>query len=63
MGHLEVIHTGTSILYDWEILGSSISIVDILRFDDLSIDDQSSMLRSLICIVTILTDFKQIGLV
>ena len=39
--NLELIHTGTSILYDWDILGSSIYIVDILR-----IDDQSSILRS-----------------
>ena len=46
MGNLEVIHTGTSILYDWEILGSPISIVDILRIDDLRIYDQSSILRS-----------------
>ena len=41
VGNLEVIHTGTLILYDWDILGSSIYIVDIL-----SIDDQSSILRS-----------------
>ena len=46
VGNLEVIHSGTSILYDWDILGSSIYIVDILRIDDLSIDDQSSILRS-----------------
>ena len=46
MGNLEVIHTGTSILYGWDILGSSIYIVDILRIDDLRIDDQSSILRS-----------------
>ena len=46
MGNLEVIHTGTLILYDWDILGSSIYIVDILRIDDLRIDDQSSILRS-----------------
>ena len=46
MGNLEVIYTVTSILYDWDILGSSIYIVDILRIDDLSIDDQSSILRS-----------------
>ena len=46
VGNLEVIHTGTSISYDWDILGSSIYIVDILRIDDLSIDDQSSILRS-----------------
>ena len=46
VGNLEVIHTGTLILYDWDILGSSIYIVDILRIDDLRIDDQSSILRS-----------------
>ena len=46
VGNLEVIHTGTSILYDWDVLGSSICIVDILRIDDLRIDDQSSILRS-----------------
>ena len=46
MGNLEVVHSGTSILYDWDILGSSIYIVDILRIDDLRIDDQSSILRS-----------------
>ena len=46
VGNLEVIHTGTSILYDWDILGSSIYIVDKLRIDDLRIDDQSSILRS-----------------
>ena len=46
MGNLEVIYTVTSILYDWDILGSSIYIVDILRIDDLRIDDQSSILRS-----------------
>ena len=46
MGNLEVIHTGTLILYDWEILGSSIYIVDILQIDDLRFDDQSSILRS-----------------
>ena len=46
MGNLEVIHTGTSILYDWDVLGSSICIVDILRIDDLRFDDQSSILRS-----------------
>ena len=40
MGNLEVIHTGTLILYDWDISGSSIFIVDILRIDDLRIDDQ-----------------------
>ena len=60
-GNLEVIHTVTSILYDWNILGSSIYIVDIFRIDDLRInnlrinnlrindlriDDQSSILRS-----------------
>ena len=45
MVNLEVIHTGTSILYDWDILESSIYIVDILRIDDLRIDDQSSILR------------------
>ena len=44
--NFEVIHTGTSILYDWGILGSSIHIVDILSIDDLRIDDQSSILRS-----------------
>ena len=44
--NLEVIHTGTLILYDWDLLGSSIYIVDILRIDDLRIDDQSSILRS-----------------
>ena len=52
MGNLEAIHTGTSILYDWDILGSSIYIVDTLRIDDLRIDDQSSMLRSSIYTVT-----------
>ena len=41
MNNLEVIHTGSFILYDWNIFGSSIYIVDILR-----IDDQSSILRS-----------------
>ena len=46
MGNLEVIHTGASILYFWDILGSSIYIVDKLRIDDLRIDDQSSILRS-----------------
>ena len=46
VGNLEVIHTSTSILYDWDLLGSSIYIVDILRIDDLRIDDQSSILRS-----------------
>ena len=46
VGNLEVIHTGTLILYYWDILGSSICIVDILRIDDLRIDDQSSILRS-----------------
>ena len=50
--NFEVIHTGTSILYDWGILGSSIHIVDILSIDDLRIDDQSSMLRSSIYTVT-----------
>ena len=50
--NLEVIHTGTLILYDWDLLGSSIYIVDILRIDDLRIDDQSSMLRSSIYTVT-----------
>ena len=44
--NFEVIHTGTSILYDWDILGSSIHIVDILSIDDLRIDDQSSILSS-----------------
>ena len=43
---IEVIHTGTSILYEWYILGSLIYIVDILRIDDFRIDDQSSLLRS-----------------
>jgi len=46
MGNIEVIHTGTSIFYEWDILGSSIYIVDILRIDDLRIDDHSSILRS-----------------
>ena len=46
VGNLEVIHTGTLILYDWDILGSSIYLVDTLRIDDLRIDDQSSILRS-----------------
>ena len=35
-------------------LGSSIYIVDSLRIDDISIDDQSSMLRSSIYTVTYL---------
>ena len=52
--NLEVIDTGTLILYDWDLLGSSIYIVDILRIDDLRIDDQSSMLRLSIYTVTIL---------
>ena len=56
MGNLEVINTGTLMLYDWDILGSSIYIVDILRIDDLRIDDQSSILRSSIYRVFILTD-------
>ena len=56
VGNLEVIHTGTLILYDWDILGSSIYIVDILRIDDLRIDDQSSILRSSIYRV-----FKSLG--
>ena len=56
MGNLEVIHTGTSILYEWDILGSSIYIVVILKIDDLRIDDlkigdQSSILRSSIYIL------------
>ena len=46
VGNLEVIHTGTLILYDWDILGSSIYTVDVLRIDDLRIDDWSSILRS-----------------
>ena len=46
MGNLDVIHTYDLTLYDWEILGSSIYIVDIPRIDDLRIDDQSSILRS-----------------
>ena len=46
MGNLEVIHIGTPILYEWDILGSSIYIVDILGIHDLRIDDQSSILRS-----------------
>ena len=36
-----------------DISGSSIYIVDILRIDDLRIDDQSSMLRSSIYTVTL----------
>ena len=58
MGNLEVIHTGTSILYDWDILGSSIYILDLLRIDDLRIDDQSSILRSSIYRVFIITTYN-----
>ena len=54
MGNLEVIHTGTSMLYDWDILGSSIYIVDMLR-----IDDQSSILRSSIYRVIKYTEGKE----
>ena len=62
VGNLEVIHTGTLILYDWDILGSSIYIVDILRIDDLRIDDQSSILRSsILSISTIKIDDPNIS--
>ena len=54
VGNLEVIQTGTSVLYDWDILGSSIYIVDMLR-----IDDQSSILRSLIYRVIKYTEGKE----
>ena len=48
-------NNGPSILYDWDILGPSIYIVDILRIEDLRIDDQSSILRSSIYRVLQLT--------
>ena len=59
VGNLEVIHTGTLMLYDWDILGSSIYIVETLRIDDLRIDDQSSILRSSIYRVFIMTRASQ----
>ena len=59
VGNLEVIHTGTLILYEWDIKGSSIYIVDILRIDDLRIDDQTSILRSSIYRAFIMTRASQ----
>ena len=59
MGNIEVIHTGTSIFYEWDILGSSIYIVDTLRIDDLRIDDQSSILRSSIYRVILANDHPE----
>ena len=42
-----------------DTVGSSISIVDLLRNDDASIDDQSSMLASSIYTVTLLRDLDK----
>ena len=53
VGNLEKIYTGTLISYDLDKLELSIYIVDILRIDDLRIDDQSSMLKPSIYTVTL----------